>query len=370
MFYRHVILNVNGEEVLYLYLTSAYEFSNDLRKSDNEDDQTIPNRILNYIKNRGISFKGNSIYLVVDGIVVGSVTLKDIPKYRQIVKDYIPEYEKIKKVYNQDKMNPNYIIILERENGVLEQIPLRKYLISVLASTVLPTFHEEVLKAQAVICRTYALKKLTEEHKIKAVNAQQIYRDISYYKFIWGKDYFTYIQKLEKAIDDTKGQYLTYQNKIIEPDYHIVSNGRTENVQGAPYLNSVSSIWDMDAPIYSKTTIKTLEEVAKLLQISQDQISDIQILELTPSNRVKKVRFGKKVFSGQELMNLLDLPSMDISFVVEKDKIRFITRGVGHGMGLSQYGANGMAKSGFYYMQILSHYYPNTKLNRIVLNNQ
>lgn len=370
MFYRHVKLNVNGEEVLYLYLTNAYEFDQDLRnRNDNQSKTNISNRILNYLKNRAITFNGNKIYLVVDDIIVGSLTLKDIPHYQEIVKDYIPSYQKIKK----DDKKDSTLIILELDDGSVKTMDMRSYLLSVLASTILPTFHLEAIKAQAIICRTYAIKKMVEDHKIKERNSNQVYHSMSYYKLIWGKDYYDYVKILEQALDETKGQFLAYKGKLIEPFYHTVSNGRTETILGEeekPYLNSVSSIWDLDAPIYMKTIKKTLEEVASKLGVMKEELKEIKILELTKSNRVKKVKIGKKFFSGQELMYLLGLPSTDISFIINSNEISFLTRGVGTGLGLSQYGANGMAKSGYDYMQILFHYFPNTSLRRVVLDNQ
>lgn len=370
MFYRHVKLNVNGEEVLYLYLTNAYEFGQDLRNTKKEESNTnISNRILNYLKNRAITFNGNKIYLVVDDIIVGSLTLKDIPQYEEIIKDYVPSYQKLKKGKKQDTA----MIVLEKEDKSLQTMPLRDYLLGVLSSTILPTFPMESLKAQAIICRTYALKKMMEEHKIKGKNAFQIYHSMGYYKLLWGKDYSDYVERLTQAIDETKGQFLCYQDKLIEPVYHTVSNGRTEasdETEKHPFLSSVASIWDLDCPIFMKTYEKTLEEVASRLNVSKDEVKEITILELTNTNRVKKVQVGSKTFTGKELMFLLGLPSTDISFVLNDEKIKFITRGIGDGVGLSQYGASGMAKSGFHYIQILFHYFPNTSIRRFVLNNQ
>lgn len=366
MFYRHEILEVNNEKVLYLYITNTYEFAKNL-ESAIEREENIKSRVQNYIKNRNIDFKGNKIYLVVDGIIVGSLSLSENTRYQEIIRNYVPDYEKIKK--EEIKAEEKYFINLEQEDGTIKKISLRNYLLGTLASCILPTFHIESIKAQAILCRTYAFKKMIEEKKVKVKNSCQIYHNINYYKLIWGKNYYEYINKLERGIDETNGQFLTYQNEIVEPIYHTVSNGRTENVEDKGYLNSVSSIWDMDCPLYTNTIRKTLEEVAKRLDIPKQDIKEIRIEELTNTNRVKKVKIGSKTFSGEEIKNLLGLPSSDISFVIEKDSMRFITRGIGNGYGLSQYGANGMAKSGYHYIQILYHYYPNTKLYKVVQNN-
>ncbi len=370
MFYRHVVLQEQGQEVLYLYLTNTYEFAQDLKSSQLPKNESITNRVENYIKNRGIKFHGNKVYLVVDGIIVGSLDLKEEGKYREIIDEYLPDYEKV-------RANPDerYQVLLEYEDAKVEKMSLYDYLLGALSSTIMPTFHLEALKAQAIICRSYALKKMSEEHKIKAKNDKQIYHAPIYYKFVWGQDYFTYRSKIETAIRETNGQFLAYQNQIIEPFYHVVSNGRTERAKDSkkfPYLQSVSSVWDIKAPTYKKTIRKTFDEIALRLGLSRAEINHIQILNINSSNRIEKVRVGSKTFTGKELMYLLGLPSTDVSFVIEPStkSVRFITRGRGDGLGLSQYGANGMAEAGYLYGQILYHYFPNTSLRRIVLNNQ
>lgn len=368
MFYRHVILKVNGEDVLYLYLTNAYEFAQDLGSKENFEN--ISSRVSNYVKNRGISFHGNKVYLVVDGIIVGTVSLTQNSNYQEVIS--MTDLKTVQKENHLDEQE--YQIVLEHEDHTIEVMGMEKYLRGVLATEILPTFHIEAIKAQAVIGRTYALKQMIEQNKVEAVNSQQIYRDINYYKFLWTDHYFEYAEKLRQAIEQTKGQYLTYQDKIIHPFYHFVSNGKTEDLQsqgeGFSYMESVSSIWDLDSPMYLKTIIKSLQEVASQLHISMDEVKNIQILETTRGNRIQKIKIGSRVLTGQSFANLLGFPSRDVSITVDQDQVRFTIRGVGHGLGMSQYGANRMGQAGYHYTQILSHYYPATKLWKLDLNNQ
>lgn len=365
MFYKHVILNNDKEEVLYLYLTNAYEFAQDLENKN--DPERISTRVTNYVKNRGISFHGNKIYLVVDGIIVGTVSLKEIPHYQEVIPS-----DNLKEIHKEEKKDNT--IILEYGDHHVEKMSMDQYLLGVLATEILPIFHIEALKAQAIVCRTYALKQMIEQQKILAVNPQQIYRDINYYKFVWTDRYFEYVSKIKKAIEETKGQYLTYQNKIIHPFYHLVSNGKTESLDSFrrdfSYLQNVSSIWDLDSPMYLKITIKKLEEITKLLQVSVSDLLEAQILEFTQGNRIAKLKIGDKILTGQEFARLLGLSSTDVSMWFDQKEVHIITRGIGHGLGMSQYGANAMAQDGYSYIKILYHYYPNTKLWKFDLNNQ
>lgn len=364
MFYRHVILKVNNEDVLYLYLTNAYEFAQDLENKE-ENNENISSRVKNYIRNRGIKFEGNKVYLVVDGIIIGTVSLGSRPKYQEVI-----EKENLKEFYKDE--NSENKIILKYQDGKTEQLSMDDYLIGVLATEIIPSFHIESIKAQAVICRTYAMKEMIENGQILDINPQQIYRNINYYKLLWTDHYFEYYEKIKRAIKETEGEYLTYLDKIIHPFYHLVSNGKTEesSIEDTPYLQSVSSIWDIDSPMYLNHITKPISDVLNRLDISIEDLSNIKILKTTKSNRINQLKIGNKVISGQNFAYLLGLNSTDISMIREKDNIHFTTRGIGHGLGMSQYGANGMAKSGYDYKKILYHYYPNTKLFKVDLNSR
>lgn len=376
MFYKHVILNVKGEEVLYLYLSNSYEFGLDLKSKSNQEN--VSDRVENYIRNRKIQFQGNKIYLVVDGIIIGTVSRnQDKSSYQSII-DHDTEQQEIPvlDLENHQKITerkkPKEIsIVLEKPDGTLTPMSMEHYLLCVLAGETLPTFHIETLKAQAVICRTYALKKMLEDKKVKSINPNQIYRELSYYKLIWLEHFDEYVSKLTKAIDETKGQYLSYRGRYIDAFFHLVGNGKTDDAscigkENKPYLQSVPSGWDFESPSYLKTTSKSLDELSRLLHISKDGVSRIQILSFSRGHRVDKVSVGNEVFDGYHFASLLGLPSQDFTYFYDQDKVIFTTRGFGHGVGMSQYGANGMAKNGLTYRDILSYYYRGTTLYELV----
>lgn len=376
MFYKHVILNVKGEEVLYLYLSNSYEFGQDLKSKHHNGD--VANRVENYIKNRKIKFHGNKIYLVVDGIIIGTVSRnQDESHYQSIIENDIKEQEipvlglEEQKHLGERKQPKEISIVLEKPDGSLEPMTMEHYLLCVLAGETLPTFHMETLKAQAVICRTYALKKMLENKKVKSMNSNQIYRNLSYYKLIWLEHFDEYVSKLTRAIYETKGQYLSYRGRYIDAYFHLVGNGKTDDAscigkENKPYLQSVPSGWDFESPSYLKTTTKSLDELSKLLHISKDGVSRIQILSFSRGHRVDKVLVGNEIFSGYQFASLLGLPSQDFTYFYDRDQIVFTTRGFGHGIGMSQYGANGMAKNGLSYRDILSYYYRGTTLYELI----
>ena len=146
---------------------------------------------------------------------------------------------------------------------------------------------------------------------------------------------------------------------MIDAIFHSTSNGKTEDpryVWGSdiPYLKSVDSSWDINSSSYLREDVKDLENVLNILGVSS---SDFNIESRDESGRVSKVSVGDKSYTGVELRNLLGLRSADFDIEVIDNTIKFTTSGYGHGVGLSQYGANGMANAGYNYKDIIRHYY-------------
>ena len=373
MFYRYVLTAENGEEILYLYYANTYEFAQDF--TSRVPKETMQQKINHYIKNRGIPFVGDKVYLVVDGIIAGTFSKgamdpepKEAPS--QPVSNPILDAQS-KPILKSSETD--FIVFLEQSDHHIVKLSMEQYLLGVLASEILPSFHMEALKAQAVLCRTYAIKQMLKERRVKAVNENQIYRDISFYKLVWLKSYDVYSQRLKQAIQTTKGQYLAYEKQLINPLFHSVSSGITDTAASienhpTPYLTSVLSSYDVKSPLFVKTTTLPLEQVAKRLNVSKEELTKIQILETSPGKRIQKIQVGNQIFTGIQFIQLLGLNSNAVSIYVSKDKVSFTTHGLGHGIGLSQYGANGMAYDGKSYQEILTYYYPHTKLWKLVRN--
>lgn len=264
--------------------------------------------------------------------------------------------------------NEEKLVTIYRSNGTILKIEMEEYIVGVVAAEMPASFNVEALKAQAVLARTYALKKQSRGEKLTDTVSTQSYIDISQMKAKWGSDYQKYYNKIVGAVNDTKGEYLTYNGQYIEAVYHSTSNGYTEdsvNVWGKsyPYLKSVESSWDRSASSYLKIDNKETSRIMNILGINYDENTEISIISRNNSGRVLEIKIGDNIYTGVQFRNILGLRSSDFDIEVNNDTLTIITRGYGHGVGMSQYGANGMAKEGYSYKDIINHYYNGVKLN-------
>ena len=261
----------------------------------------------------------------------------------------------------EDKVTEKQVTVY-RSNGTVITLSLEEYLIGVVGAEMPASFPIEALKAQAVVSRTYALKKIESGGKLTDTVSTQSYKDNSQLQKMWGSSYNTYYQKVKTAVESTNGLAIYYQGNLIDAVYHSTSNGRTQDsvlVWGndIPYLKSVDSSWDKNASSYFREVSQDFNNVLKILGLDINGDISFEILSRDSSGRVLEVRVGNKTFSGVDFRNLLGLRSADFDLFLKDNNLIITTRGFGHGVGLSQYGASGMAKSGYNYEQILKHYY-------------
>ncbi len=261
------------------------------------------------------------------------------------------------------------MVTIYRSNGQVITIPISEYLIGVVAAEMPASFSLEALKAQSVVSRTYALKLLSQGRKLTDTSSTQNYKDNNQLKAMWGNSYTTYYQKIKQAVEETKNITIQYQGQYIDAVYHSTSNGKTEDAamvwgNDVPYLKSVDSKWDLEASSYLRTTSIELSHLFLLLGIPQEEMFSFQVLERTASGRVKTVQIGNQIFQGVDLRTRLGLRSTDFDFSISESHVIVTTKGYGHGVGMSQYGANGMAKAGYTYDAILKHYYQGVTLVR------
>lgn len=266
----------------------------------------------------------------------------------------------------ESKENKTYVTIY-RKKGTVEQIELEEYLVGVVAAEMPASFNSEALKAQAVLARTYALKKISKGEKLTDTVSTQAYIDKNEMQNKWGNEYSKYYNKIVSAVNSTKGQVVKYNGNYIEALYHSTSNGKTENAkevwgQDIPYLKSVDSSWDKKTTSYLKIENKEFNTLMKVLGINFDKNTNIEILSRDESDRVSEVKVADKTYTGVEFRTLLNLRSADFDISVIDNGVEIITRGYGHGVGMSQYGANEMAKLGYNYKNIINHYYTNVKI--------
>ncbi|MCM3576152.1 stage II sporulation protein D [Mesobacillus subterraneus] len=271
------------------------------------------------------------------------------------------------------------VSVYRMNKGEVEEIDLEKYLIGVLASEMPARYGLEALKAQAISARTYSIKFLLTDNKnsvpagadITDSTLQQVYKNQNELKDLWKNDnYAENIKKITQAVEETEGMVMTYNGELIDASFFAISNGYTENSEdywnaALPYLRSVPSPWDTKSPDYKATKTFTYSDIELRLGV---KLSDQVDIKRTSSNRVSSVNIGGKVFSGVEFRDALDLKSTDFSIKVDGDKVQITTKGYGHGVGMSQFGANSMASEGKSYKEILEYYYQGIKLENLQSN--
>ena len=257
-------------------------------------------------------------------------------------------------------------IHVEGQNKV---IPLEEYLVGVVAAEMPISFHKEALKAQAIAARTYVLKS-TEGGKrpISPTVLRQVFIDEKERKEKWGNYFSGNESKLREIITETKGQVLLHQGELITAMFHSMSNGRTESAVGfsgnyVPYLKSVASDWEKQLPNFTQSKNFTLQQWQNIFGATNfNQLS----LQRNDSGRVAQMIVGEGVWEGREVREMLDLRStdFDVTYDGSEKLVTVTTRGYGHGVGMSQYGANMLAKDGKKADEILSYYYQSVEISR------
>lgn len=263
-------------------------------------------------------------------------------------------------------------------NGGVEKLPLEEYLLGVVAAEMPAAFELEALKAQAIAARTYAAKRLSHSnlpdvgYDLDTTVQTQAWQSDKQMRDKWGwLNYWTYKNKVNKAVTGTRGMVLVANGDYIEAFYHSSSGRkpteRSEDVWSSPrtYLQNVSS-GEENVQRYVKSTTFTVQELYKKLGITGTPHSlaagDFQVLVKTSVGRVKSVKVLGKVYAATQLRTLLGLSSTDIEWVVQPERLTITTYGNGHAVGMSQWGANDLAKKNKKVDEILLHYYPGTKL--------
>lgn len=261
-----------------------------------------------------------------------------------------------------DNVQADLIVTINRLNGEVLNLTLEDYLVGVVAAEMPASFNTEALKAQAVIARTYTKKLINSGRKITDDVTTQVYKSDDELKRMWGTNYNTYYNKIKKAVLSTEGKYVTYNSELIDAVYHSTSNGYTEDASfvwgnNVPYLKTVTSPWDTSSSTFQKSVDVSFEELSNKLGIKFDEETLIEVISRDDSGRISKIKIGDKELTGTSARNIIGLRSSDFDIIINAYSITFTTRGYGHGVGMSQYGANGMANSGYTYEQILKHYY-------------
>ena len=263
--------------------------------------------------------------------------------------------------------------VLRDEKNKIEKIPLEKYLVGVVAGEMPVSYELEALKAQAVAARTYTLKKMEtnkqKNYDVVDTTNDQVYLEEEYLKTTWKDTYENRISKIKKAINETEGEYLTYDGKIIKAFFFSTSSGKTENCkdvfgENLPYLISVSSTWDENSPSYLDKKTFSKKEFYEKLNLPYQEKLNIEI-KRNDTNSINIITINNTDIKGTEFRSKLSLKSTNVDIIEEDDNVLIISKGFGHGVGMSQYGAQEMAKQGYKYSEILKYYYQGTEFKKI-----
>ncbi len=275
------------------------------------------------------------------------------------------------------------IKLLHVKTNQVEEIKLDDYLYGVVSSEMPANFEEEALKAQAVVARTYTIYKI--QNNLGKHGEASICDDSTCCQaWISKEDRFARWQeetreanwnKITKSVNLTQGKIITYEGKPINAFFHSNSGGKTEttaNVWGGtgyPYLQSIETAgedaytqYNSEAKFTRNDLINKIKGKHADFQINFDEPECIKILEYTEGNRVKTVKIGNLQLSGVEVRTILGLRSANFDITINGDEITFTVKGYGHGVGMSQTGADSMAKSGSNYEEIIKHFYSGVEI--------
>lgn len=269
------------------------------------------------------------------------------------------------------------ISVMRHMDGETVELTMKEYLCGAVAGEMPAVYEKEALKAQAVACYTYVKTKEAEGVTITDnPKVNQSYLSKEELRKKWGDNFDKYYGKIEDAVSEVMGEYLTYDGELVSViAYHAISSGSTESASDIwggdpiPYLVSVDSSVDKLSPDYKTTTVYTEKQFKDRLTAADIGYTaagtgECAITEMvrTPSGSVKTAVIDGVTLSGADLRTALGLKSMNFTITVKNKTFTVDTFGYGHGVGMSQYGASAYAGKGYNYKEILAHYYPGTSI--------
>lgn len=250
-------------------------------------------------------------------------------------------------------------------NNEMKELPLEEYLVNVVGAEVPALFDMEALKAQAIASRTFALYEETTRGYV--TTGDQAYNSLETFQSKWQDNYNTYLAKIKKAVSTTKNLIMTYENNLIKSYFYAMSNGYTTTSlsvfnEELPYLNNILPTLDSpNTKLFQVTKTVSKTEFCDTLNIDCTHLSINNIITDT-SNRVEIISINDTQYTGIDIRKKFNLRSTDFTIEEDNDNIVFTTKGYGHGVGMSQYGANTMAKNGSNYEEILKYYYQGVEI--------
>ena len=325
-------------------------------------------------------------FLMIFFFIPALLTKKDVKT--SAVQD---EHTQTEAVNNTSNTNIEYnykkygtIKLLHKKTNTVEEVALDDYLCNVVSAEMPADYEEEALKAQSIVARTYTIYKMNNKKHENAdicddSNCCQAWVDKETRLSRWDEDKReSNWNKIQNCVKQTQGKIITYNGEPINAFFHANSGGKTElpvNVWGGtglPYLQVVETAGEEGYKQYESEVELSQEELINKLKSKYADISidfnnpdDLKVTEHTDSGRVKTIKFGNHYISGVEVRTLLGLKSTNFEIEKENGKIKFIVIGYGHGVGMSQTGADAMAKHGKNCEEIIKHFYSGVEIKEV-----
>lgn len=265
-----------------------------------------------------------------------------------------------------DKNTDSFKVLLQ-DGKTVEELSAEDYIFGVVAAEMPALYETEALKAQAVAAYTFACRRKAQnkgkKYDITADSTvDQSYISLEGAKLKWGENSAEYEEKIRSAIKSVAGKMVYYKGDIALTLYHAISSGKTENAKDIwggnyKYLCSADSLCDKLSPNYLSCASFSFDEIKNLLGDNFDFSKGNIKYDRTDVGTVKTLTVGTEEISGEEVRGKLSLRSANFTVKTEENTVVFEVKGYGHGVGMSQYGADYMAKQGADYVEILKHYY-------------
>ena len=328
-------------------------------------------------------------YKVLAVIITLAMLLIPLTAFKTARGSDVTEEEKTSDIDSQSSFSAEETVkVFMSQDDLVLTVTVEEYLVGVLAAEMLPTYHEHALKAQAVAAHTYLLYKKAEQEASPDAGLKGAYLSdnaATHQGYMseeqraekWGDKAESYEEKLRKAVEDVCGKVITYEGKPIIAAFHANNSGVTQSAETVwggevPYLKSVTSVGDKLSPDCIKTVAMSSQDVSAALSsldgcsLNGEASEWISGINSDENGYIKSVSLGGKSFSGLQARDSLGLRSAVFTFEFKDDTFYFTTQGYGHGVGMSQYGADYMARQGSTWDEIIKHYYSGVEISDVV----
>lgn len=273
---------------------------------------------------------------------------------------------------------PGQIWVLEKKLWGTGKVPMEEYLVGMMAATIPAEYNSETLKAQAVILRSFCMNHMGKENGEKIIHDDEIkeyYMQVSQCEEIWKENTELNLQKLQEAVEETKGMIVVCNGDIVAPSFCRMSNGKTRDVteyvmrrEKYSYMKSVMCEKDKmaeDYIQYVKFSYKDFEEIIKNMTSDKNAKLEKLIIYRDKNNYVKEIHIGEEVIDGEEFRKNFNLVSSCYFLEIINNAIEIQTKGIGHGFGFSQYEADRLAQEGNNYTYLLKYFFNNIEIEKV-----